>query len=176
MSDDQPPPHDHAQPASPVLVIPPPEQPQNELDQDAEISDYTTDWEQNLNNHNPHHVQQLRLIAETGNVVDIDWADLQRALRNRLEQIIKTYQERAQQHEYDDNEFDLNISRDEIYELISTFSEPPFTIQRICELLYSPFKYYDRTSTFFRGLEKNLRVVSSSFEFGDQGFRIFPGT
>lgn len=58
--------------------------------------------------------------------------------------------------------FNLENSRDEILELIESFNEAPFTIQRICELLYSPFKYYDRTSTFLRGLEKNLRVISSN--------------
>lgn len=58
--------------------------------------------------------------------------------------------------------FDLKSSREEILELIDSFNEPPFTIQRICELLYSPSKYYDRVSTFLRGLEKNLRVISSN--------------
>lgn len=56
--------------------------------------------------------------------------------------------------------FDLQTSRDEILELIESFNEAPFTIQRICELLHSPTTYYDRISTFLRGLEKNLRVIS----------------
>lgn len=47
-------------------------------------------------------------------------------------------------------------------QMIDFFYEPPFTIQRICELLYSPFKYYDRVSTFLRALEKNLRVISAN--------------
>jgi len=51
-------------------------------------------------------------------------------------------------------------SRDEILELMESFNEAPFTIQRICELLNSPLKYYDRLSTFLRALEKNLRVIS----------------
>lgn len=58
--------------------------------------------------------------------------------------------------------FNLKSSHDEILELIESFNQAPFTIQRICELLYSPFKYYDRSSTFLRGLEKNLRVISSN--------------
>lgn len=58
--------------------------------------------------------------------------------------------------------FNLDNSRDEIMELIESFTEPPFTIQRICELLSWPLKYYDRVSTFLRGLEKNLRVISSN--------------
>lgn len=58
--------------------------------------------------------------------------------------------------------FNLENSRDEILDLIASFSEAPFTIQRICELLYSPHKYYVEGSTFLRGLEKNLRVISSN--------------
>lgn len=226
----------------------PPASPEQKLDQNVEITNDLSE-QPSTDNHNVRFVEQLKKIAETGNVVDIEWADLQRSLKTRLEQVIETYQERAQQqrqeqqrqqkqqeerqqqqakdkqqqqnedpqqqqeqaegqryeipqqqedlqkqqqepqqrqdeleqqpqcpeeqqhldeepqqqqHNYNDDKFDLELSRDELLELIASFSEPPFTIQRICELLYSPFKYYDRTSTFFRGLEKNLRVVSSS--------------
>ena len=92
---------------------------------------------------------------------------MQNALKLRLESIIESYQERAESKENQNDEpnvekFNLENSRDEILELIASFNEPPFTIQRICELLYSPFKYYDRICTFFRGLEKNVRVISSN--------------
>lgn len=92
---------------------------------------------------------------------------MQRAIRSRLENVLESYNERTDckegQHEEPNVEkFNLENSRDEILELIASFNEPPFTIQRICELLYSPFKYYDRISTFLRGLEKNLRVISSN--------------
>lgn len=77
------------------------------------------------------------------------------------------YKERAcgKESQYEEpnvGKFNLEQSKDEILELIASFNEPPFTIQRVCELLYSPYKYYDRVSTFFRGLEKNLRVISSN--------------
>lgn len=54
--------------------------------------------------------------------------------------------------------FELENYRKEIVSLITSFNEPPFTIQRICELLHTPFVYYDKISTFLRGLEKTLRV------------------
>lgn len=300
MTDDQPQPS-----ALPVIVNPsileqrdledqpqqPIEEPQQlESNQDVEISE---DLEPSINPSDQYDnnvidgqvVDQLEKIAETGNVVDIRWADLQRALKTRLEQIIETYKEIAQQKQqkeeeeqqsspkqqnqpqqqqqphqeqpqsqsdplpdsdgtkpdekssldnqldetstdtqvphqrddskthsepslettdqldqdsivennninissnnnnrdssissldsaerthtkinHNDDKFDFEMSRDELFDLIASFSEPPFTIQRICELLHSPFKYYDTTSTFFRGLEKNLRVVSSSLD------------
>lgn len=86
----------------------------------------------------------------------------------RLENVLDHYNERdrdgkEEQHQEPNVEkFNLETSRDEILELIASFNEAPFTIQRICELLCSPFKYYDRISTFLRGLEKNLRVISSN--------------
>lgn len=98
----------------------------------------------------------------------MEWPDLQRALNSRLRTVLDHYLERnidcneEQYQEPNVEKFNLDNSRDEILELITSFTEAPFTIQRICELLYSPFKYYDRISTFLRGLEKNLRVISSN--------------
>lgn len=98
----------------------------------------------------------------------MEWPELQKALKLRLENVIENYIEKdrdnkeEQYQEPNVEKFNLDTSRDEILELIASFTEAPFTIQRICELLYSPFKYYDRPSTFLRGLEKNLRVVSSN--------------
>lgn len=112
-------------------------------------------------------VEQLKNIAESG-IVEIDWIDLQRALKLRIENVLEHYMERnrdskdEQYQEPNVEKFNLESSRDEILELIASFNEAPFTIQRICELLHSPFKYYDRVSTFLRGLEKNLRVISSN--------------
>lgn len=112
-------------------------------------------------------VEQLKSIAESG-TVEIDWQDLQRSLKLRLGHVLEHYMERnrdCKEEQYQEpnvEKFNLESSRDEIIELIASFNEPPFTIQRICELLYSPFKYYDKVSTFLRGLEKNLRVISSN--------------
>jgi hypothetical protein len=97
----------------------------------------------------------------------IQWVDLQKSLKTRLEQIIEMYQKQkdCKENQLDEpnvEKFNLDNSRDEIMELIESFTEPPFTIQRICELLSWPLKYYDRVSTFLRGLEKNLRVISSN--------------
>lgn len=108
----------------------------------------------------------IKSVAESGKV-DSQWDTLQSLLRQRLDNIIDSYQARQETKENQFVEpnvekFDLKGSREEILELIDSFNEPPFTIQRICELLYSPFKYYDRVSTFLRGLEKNLRVISSN--------------
>lgn len=118
--------------------------------------------------HTPDMVDdQLKSIAESGNV-DIDWPDLQRLLKQRFRTVMEHYIERnrdSKEEQYQEpnvEKFNLEDSRDDIIELIESFSEAPFTIQRICELLCTPFKYYDKISTFLRGLEKNLRVISSN--------------
>lgn len=86
----------------------------------------------------------------------------------RFENVLDHYIERSndfkddQYQEPNVEKFNLENSRVEILDLIGSFNEAPFTIQRVCELLHSPFKYYDRISTFLRGLEKNLRVISSN--------------
>lgn len=108
----------------------------------------------------------LRDIATSGSV-ELQWVDLQKSLKTRLEQVIEMYQTQkdCKENQLDEpnvEKFNLDNSRDEILELIESFTDPPFTIQRICELLSWPLKYYDRVSTFLRGLEKNLRVISSN--------------
>lgn len=100
--------------------------------------------------------------------ISIDWEELQQAIVNRLGNVLDQYVERnkdCNEEDYQEpnvDKFDMEASRAEIMSLISSFTDPPFTIQRICELLLSPFFYYDKISTFLRGLEKNLRVVSSN--------------
>ena len=37
----------------------------------------------------------------------------------------------------------------------------PFTIQRLCELMTEPQRYYKRTDKFMRGVEKNVLVVTT---------------
>lgn len=57
--------------------------------------------------------------------------------------------------------FNFDEMKDEILEKVDHFHETPFTIQRICELITSPYKHYKRADKFMRGLEKNVRVVST---------------
>lgn len=45
-------------------------------------------------------------------------------------------------------------------------SSPPFTLQRVAEVLYSPFHYYSQTHKLCNALEKLLLVTSSSSAFG----------
>lgn len=48
-----------------------------------------------------------------------------------------------------------------LLERFDTFNGPPFTIQRLCELLSCPRKEYNRVDKFMRAVEKNILVVST---------------
>lgn len=57
--------------------------------------------------------------------------------------------------------FNFQEMKTEILELLESFYGAPFTIQRICELLTSPYRHYRWCDKFMRGLEKNVRVVTT---------------
>ena len=57
--------------------------------------------------------------------------------------------------------FDYNDLKSEIMKSFDWFYAAPFTIQRLCELLVEPDKYYRRTDKLMRGIERNVLVVST---------------
>lgn len=57
-----------------------------------------------------------------------------------------------------DPEFDVEASTKALYGRINDMQVEPFTLQRLCELLVEPKKYYSRMNTFIRALEKCLFV------------------
>jgi len=56
---------------------------------------------------------------------------------------------------------ELKNFREELLETFDKFALAPFTLQRVTELLLQPRKHYKTTSKFFRGLGKNIMVVST---------------
>merc|ERR1719450_227881 len=55
----------------------------------------------------------------------------------------------------------LKEFRDKLLQMFDKFVCAPFTIQRVSEMLTEPRKHYKSTAKFFRGLEKNILVVST---------------
>jgi len=55
----------------------------------------------------------------------------------------------------------LEDFRDKLLQTFDKFVLAPFTIQRVSEMLTEPRKHYKSTAKFFRGLEKNILVVST---------------
>ena len=50
---------------------------------------------------------------------------------------------------------------DAILEQLESFEEPPFTIQRLCELLLDPKRHYKSIGKYLRAVEKSILVTSS---------------
>lgn len=57
--------------------------------------------------------------------------------------------------------FNYEAMKTMLLERFDTFNGPPFTIQRLCELLSCPRKEYNRVDKFMRAVEKNILVVST---------------
>ncbi|KAJ3796696.1 PPP4R2-domain-containing protein [Lentinula aff. detonsa] len=56
--------------------------------------------------------------------------------------------------------------KDSIFAQLDTFdSDPPFTIQRVCELCIEPKKHYNSIGKYLRAVEKSILVTSTSTEF-----------
>ena len=54
-------------------------------------------------------------------------------------------------------------SCDLLLQRMEMFTEAPFTIQRICELILEPEKYYKNTNKYIHALLKCLLVVSGNW-------------
>jgi len=61
----------------------------------------------------------------------------------------------------EDETKNLEDFRDKLLQTFDKFVLAPFTIQRVSEMLTEPRKHYKSTAKFFRGLEKNILVVST---------------
>ncbi|KAJ4488042.1 PPP4R2-domain-containing protein [Lentinula aciculospora] len=64
------------------------------------------------------------------------------------------------------NEEQAKVLKDSIFAQLDTFdSDPPFTIQRVCELCIEPKKYYKSIGKYLRAVEKSILVTSTWTEF-----------
>ncbi|KAF9116502.1 protein phosphatase 4, regulatory subunit 2 [Mortierella sp. AM989] len=54
--------------------------------------------------------------------------------------------------------------------LLDAFSSPPFTIQRICELLHNPTEHHSNLIKYLRAVEKVLMITSSINEFSNPAY------
>lgn len=58
-------------------------------------------------------------------------------------------------------QFNYDTMKKNLLDKMESFVNAPFTVQRICELLTSPRKEYNRIDKFMRAIEKNILVVST---------------
>eukprot|EP00731_Ephydatia_muelleri_P027357 Em0019g230a len=94
----------------------------------------------------------LRDTARTS-TVRLPWDLLKPLLCFRLEKVVKEAFMGARESMEDTSK--------ELLAHLDRFNGPPFTIQRLCELILEPNKHYRSRRVFVRAVEKNLLVVST---------------
>ena len=80
-------------------------------------------------------------ISKTADVTNYSWYNLRSLLNKAIQTIILNYNYPTEEHILIDGE-SFNIRLNRIYDTFLNFDSPPFTIQRMCELIIEPTRYY----------------------------------
>ncbi|XP_077251076.1 serine/threonine-protein phosphatase 4 regulatory subunit-like protein [Tasmannia lanceolata] len=110
----------------------------------------------------------LEVIASTGKFWH-DWEMLKSLLSFRLKQILAEYPESQMANDIGPQPQQSSLSGETYSELVKRLDEallsfmegPPFTLQRLCEILLTPRSIYPNLSKLALALEKNLLVTST---------------
>ncbi|KAJ8986105.1 hypothetical protein NQ317_003400 [Molorchus minor] len=109
--------------------------------------------------------EYLCFVAKTGNPV-YQWPVVKSLFREKLINVITEFYESCPSVNIPPcpnvEMFNYDLMKNFILEKLDTFAAAPFTVQRICELLTTPRKEYNRIDKYMRALEKNILVVSTT--------------
>ncbi|XP_071960490.1 uncharacterized protein [Antedon mediterranea] len=135
------------------------------MDLDTEsILDALNDFERKPTSIVPPVLENLLLwIAKTGDTL-YPWKKLKPLFICKLEIVIQEYVKNKKEDvpiAPNVENVDFDDMRQRLVKTINTFVYAPFTIQRLCELITDPKRYYKRSDKFMRGIEKNIMVVST---------------
>ncbi|KAK4887004.1 hypothetical protein RN001_003275 [Aquatica leii] len=112
----------------------------------------------------------LCFVAKTGDPV-YQWGTIKSLFKEKLINVITDFYESCPSVDIPPcpnvEVFNYESMKTFILDKLDTFPAAPFTVQRICELLTSPRKQYNRIDKYMRALEKNILVVSTT----EPGFR-----
>lgn len=139
-----------------------------ELDKEEilnELMNFEKNYGRDCENGLPDYLERLLInIAKSGDTI-YPWNKIKPVILKKIELVVNEFNTK---YPYENNPvlpnvkpFNFQEMKDEIIEKFEYFNGAPFTIQRICELLTAPYKYYKRSDKFMRGLEKNIRVIST---------------
>lgn len=108
--------------------------------------------------------EYLRYVAKTGNTL-FQWTLVKPFIREKILNVIAEFAEQSALPDIPPypnvDPFNYEAMKNMLLERFDTFNGPPFTIQRLCELLSCPRKEYNRVDKFMRAVEKNILVVST---------------
>ncbi|GAA6009344.1 hypothetical protein JCM11491_004280 [Sporobolomyces phaffii] len=110
----------------------------------------------------PAFDELLEQISST-NVVDADWPILRDMIKHKLAQAIDNFLASGPPYPLAPEE--AYETRTRAYETIDYFTGPPFTIQRLCELLLCPRSCYKSLPKYLRAINRVLSVTSEQSTF-----------
>lgn len=106
----------------------------------------------------------LCFVAKTGDPV-YQWSLIKALFREKLMRVMTEFYESCPTPDLtacpNVEQFNYDIMKKNLLDKMESFVNAPFTVQRICELLTSPRKEYNRIDKFMRAIEKNILVVST---------------
>jgi len=94
----------------------------------------------------------LKYTAYDG-CVDADWEIMKSYIENKLKLLVETLSRKD-----DSNTAWINTRVENIFKNIKALKKPPFTIQRICELLMLPTKHYRTLENFLFAFNKLVEI------------------
>ncbi|KAK4051840.1 protein phosphatase 4, regulatory subunit 2 [Microbotryomycetes sp. JL201] len=106
----------------------------------------------------------LEQIATT-NLVDADWPILRDMIKVKMTENIRDYLALGPPWPLEPDE--AWRTRDGANDVLDSFSGPPFTIQRLCELALKPRQHYTSLSKYMRALNRVLSVSSERSAFNE---------
>lgn len=108
--------------------------------------------------------EYISYVARTGDPV-FQWSLVKVLIKEKLVAVLNEFKENNPSLEIPPcpnvDPFSYETLKSNLLTRLDSFILPPFTIQRICELLASPRKEYNRIDKYMRAVEKNILVVSA---------------
>ncbi|KAI5475940.1 serine threonine-protein phosphatase 4 regulatory subunit 2 [Pseudohyphozyma bogoriensis] len=105
----------------------------------------------------PTYDETIGQIAAT-NVVDAEWPILRDMLKYKLAEAIAAFLSSGPPYALAPE--DAFKARTRAYEMLDTFTGPPFTIQRLCELSLTPKLHYTSLPKYLRAVNRVISVTS----------------
>jgi len=107
----------------------------------------------------PQLLEVLKEMATTGQS-RYEWAHLKALIAAKMQQVCAEYYEVTKDLEATGETYEVVLKR--LLTLLAEFPNPPFTTQRLCELLLDPHRIYaSSTRKLMNALEKLLTVSST---------------
>lgn len=108
--------------------------------------------------------EYLCWVAKTGDPV-YQWSLVKVLFREKLTRVMTDFYESCPSLDLapcpNVETFNYDTMKSSLLERLDSFINAPFTVQRICELLTTSRKEYNRVDKFMRAIEKNILVISA---------------